>query len=31
MEVCVGDGGGVCRGLWRCVGMVDVCRDGGCV
>ena len=25
MEVCVGDGGGVCRGWWRCVGMVKVC------
>ena len=24
--MCVGGGGGVCRGLWRCVGMVDVCR-----
>ena len=37
MEVCVGDGGGVCRdgggvcrGWWRCVGMVEVCvGDGG--
>ena len=26
VEVCVGDGGGVCRGWWRCVeGMVEVC------
>ena len=24
--MCVGRGGGVCRGLWRCVEMVDVCR-----
>ena len=20
---------GVCKGWWRCVGMVGVCRDGG--
>ena len=26
VEVCVGDGGGVCRGWWRCVyGIVEVC------
>ena len=31
MEVCVVDGGGVCRGWWRCVElMVEVCvGDGG--
>ena len=31
VEVCVGDGGGVCRGWRRCVyGIVEVCvGDGG--